>query len=128
MVAFGGRVFGLEPSSGAVIWENPMGTHGDVEILIHRGRVYATDGLSLRCFDYRTGASFGGTEIPDQYPGRPSMVIERDQIFIGSEGEVTCFDLNGQRLWSQGFKGKGVGRVTLGFPGNVRQADDIGSR
>jgi hypothetical protein len=55
------------------------------------------------------------------------MVIERDRIFVGSNGEVSCFALDGRALWTQGFPGKGMGSVSLGFPDNVRQGDDTGS-
>ncbi len=123
VVAFSGSIFGLDGATGATRWEHSLAYNGEVELLIQHGRVYATTGLALHCFDYASGRVLGKVHIPDRYKGRPSMVIERDRIYVGSGGEVTCFSIGGEALWTQGFSGKGIGRVALGFPGNVRQAD-----
>lgn len=128
IVAFGGKVFGIDPSSGSIRWEHVIAYGAEVEVLIERGRVYATTGRELHCLDYGTGRLLGKVAVPDTYKGRPSMVIERDRIYLGSNGEVTCFSIDGTPIWVQGFKGKGMGAVALGFPGNVRQADDRGSQ
>jgi outer membrane protein assembly factor BamB len=129
VVAFGGNVFGIDPVSGAIEWERKLDSmYRDVEIQIAHGRVFAATATALHAFDYPSGKPLGVVKIPDQYKGRPTMVLERDRIYIGSAGEVTCFSLEGTVLWMQGFEGKGMGGVALGFPGNVRQADAIGSR
>ncbi|HBQ15161.1 MAG TPA: hypothetical protein DEF51_29910 [Myxococcales bacterium] len=129
VVAFAARVFGLKPDDGSVAWEHVMSGGGEVEIQVHRGRVFATTGRELHCLDYLTGRVIGKVTVPDRYKGRPTMVIERDRLYLGSAGEVTCFALDdGRVLWSQGFPGRGLGGVALGFPGNLRQADDRGSQ
>lgn len=130
VVAFAGQVFGLEPRTGSIVWEHALNRHrwGEVEVLVQGGRVFATDGRELHCLDYRTGSPIGRVVIPDRYKGRPSMVIEGDRIFVASQGEVTCFSVAGDLLWAQEFSGKGMGAVALGFPGNLRQADDAGTR
>ncbi|MEC7519869.1 MAG: PQQ-binding-like beta-propeller repeat protein [Myxococcota bacterium] len=129
VVAFAGKVFGIAPADGSVRWEHSVAYAGAVELQIHGGRVFASTGASLHCLDYATGRLLGKVQVPDRYKGRPSMVIEGDRLYLGSQGEVTCFRLSdGAALWTQGLEGKGLGRVALGFPGNVRQADDAGTR
>ncbi|HJL18566.1 MAG TPA: PQQ-binding-like beta-propeller repeat protein [Sandaracinaceae bacterium LLY-WYZ-13_1] len=125
VVAFAGQIFGIEASDGSIRWEHRVDYGAEVEVLVRHGRVYATMmGKELHCLDYATGRLLGKVPIPDTYKGRPTMVIERDRIYVGSQGEVSCFTIDGHHLWTQGFAGKGTGNVALGFPGNVRQADD----
>ena len=38
-------------------------------------------------------------------------------------GEISCFDLEGEREWHNGMKGRGGGSVALALPDNARQAD-----
>jgi outer membrane protein assembly factor BamB len=99
-----------------------------VELQFRTGRVFAATSEELFCFEYPSGVLLGRVRIPDKYAGRPAMVIERDHIFVGTSGELSCFDLNGRPLWVQPFEGMGFGSIALGFPGNVRQADDAGSK
>ena len=46
-----------------------------------------------------------------------------DLIVVGKSGYLDGYDHGGRRLWSQSLSGRGTGRLALGFPGNVAQAD-----
>lgn len=56
------------------------------------------------------------------------MLVDGGHVYVARGGEVTCFTTQGQVVWFNPFKGKGTGSIALGLPGNVRQADDIGSK
>lgn len=128
VVAFNRRIFGLHPRDGSVAWERALEGMGEIEVQIAQGRDFAVTHSHLYAFRYPSGEPIGRVPLPGTYKGRPSLVIERDRLYVGCSGEVTCFDLDGRALWVQPFTGKGLARVTLGFPGNVRQADDVGSQ
>ena len=127
-MAFGRQIFGLDPSDGRVVWEHPLQGSGNVEFVIAHERVFAVTSSYLHTFHYPTGNPITALALPGRFKGRPNVVLERGHLYLGTSGEVTCFDLDGRALWVQSFKGKGVARVTLGFPGNVRQSDDIGGQ
>lgn len=128
VVAFNRRIFGLDPKDGSVAWEHALEGLGEVEVLMAEQRVFAITYSHLHAFHYYpSGTPIGSVALPGRYKGRPSAVIERGRLYVGASGEVACFDLDGRALWVQPFAGKGLARVTLGFPGNVRQADDVGS-
>jgi outer membrane protein assembly factor BamB len=127
VAAFSGSLFGLDPATGTVRWQHAVGD-GTVELQFRAGRVFACTTQTLYCFEYPSGVLLGRVPIPDQYGGRATMVIEGDRIFIGTSGELSCFDLAGKVLWTQPFQGRGFGSMAIGFPDNVRQADDLGTR
>lgn len=128
VTAFNGTLFGLDPTTGAVRWRHALGHGGTVELQLHAGRVFASTSQALFCFEYPSGVLLGQVRIPTKYWGRPTMLIEGDRVFLGTSGELSCFDLSGNVLWTQPFQGDGLGAMALAFPGNVRQADDLGSR
>src|SRR5690606_37906304 len=127
VTALSGSIFGLDPATGAVRWRHALGD-GTIELQFRTGRVFASTSEVLYCFEYPSGVPLGRVKIPDHYDGgRATMLIEGDRIFVGTRGELSCFDLTGKVLWTQAFQGQGFGSVALGFPDNVRQADE-GSR
>ena len=129
VVAFARRVLGFDARTGTIRWELEIAQSGwAIELAIHRGHVYACGGKQLSCIDYATGRLVGEVQLPVTYMGRPSMVVQDDLIYVAGEGEVICLDLAGRVLWHDPLKGRGVARMALGFPGNVRQMDDAGSR
>lgn len=128
VVAFNRRVFGLRPVDGAVLWEHAMEAPGEIELVLAHERVFAVTSFHLEVFRYPTGERLARVALPGKYRGRPSVVLERGRLYVGAGGEVTCFDLDGQVVWLQSFVGKGLARVSLGFPGNVRQSDDPGTQ
>lgn len=56
------------------------------------------------------------------------MVVAGGHIYVGRAGTVSCMTTRGQPVWVQKFEGKGFGSVALGFAGNIRQADDAGTK
>lgn len=129
VVGFNSYLFGLSAREGTILWEQRLEGWETLEVLIHHaGRVYVTNGRELLCVDYQTGHPLHRTKVPDTYKGRPTAVIEGDRLYLGSAGEVTCFSLQCEPLWTQGFKGRGTGEVALGFRGNFRQADSKGAK
>jgi hypothetical protein len=67
----------------------------------------------------------GRTPIPAQYGGRGTLLVDGHQLFTGVCGEIVCFDWNGALLWHDPLKGRGIAPMSLGLPGNVRQADRV---
>lgn len=128
VAAFGSRVFGLNAHTGQVLWKQSAPSSFVLELAIAAGRVFVCSGEKLHCFDQRTGAELGAVDIPRPrfVEGRPHMLVEGERLYIGTAGTLSCFDLDGRLLWSEGFRGEGTERMAMGFPGNVRQADDRG--
>jgi outer membrane protein assembly factor BamB len=123
-----GRICGVDRATGELLWKNelPSGSYGEVFIAVGHGVVIASaDGAVIFCLDYLTGHE--RWRSPTSASGRATIVMEPDQIVCAKGGYIDCFDPEGHHLWSQPLKGFGVGRVSLGLPGNVAQADDIGS-
>jgi len=122
IAAFGRQILGLDPATGAVRWEYPLSGPGHVEVLEHDGRLYCADAKRLVCLAYPSGEKIFDVPIPgDQV--RPAIVIEGGRMFLGSAGVVTAYDLDGNMLWHNGFEGRGLQGVSLGFPGNFRLAE-----
>jgi hypothetical protein len=69
------------------------------------------------------------SSVEHQVPckGRPVMLIDQGQIIVGLWEQLAAYSTSGQPLWTQPFKGGGQACMSLGFPGNVRQADDEGA-
>ena len=131
VIAFNGRIFGLDPATGQQRWAYDIGNdfaRNEVELLISTSRIYACDGRSLVCLEYPSGRWLGSTPLPPRGQGRPTMVLQGDRLYVATRGVVTCFDDGGKMVWHEPFGGSGYGSVALGFPGNVRQADDAGTR
>ena len=122
-----GHLLAMEVATGRLAWQHELAVKDAVEMAIHEGRVYATSGGSvLSCFDYRTGTPIFEKQVPGVYRGRPTMLIQDGRLFLGSGGEVACFDLDGNVIWHEGLVGRGIGNVALGVPGQVRPADESG--
>lgn len=120
--AFGGRVFGLERSTGAVRWEVKVEGH-TVEILIDAGIVVAATVSHLAFIDYATGTVHKKIPLQGTLVGRPTMLVDSGNIYVARAGEVSCYTVRGESVWLQPFRGKGSTTVALGLPGNIRQAD-----
>jgi outer membrane protein assembly factor BamB len=129
VVGLNGRVFGMSRTSGEILWENGLegGGYGEVALAIGYGVVIASaSGRMVFCLDYLTGKT--RWEQTTSAHGRASIVIEPDIIICSKNGYTDAFDPRGTMLWSQPLSGKGTGSIALGFPGNVIQADDAGTR
>lgn len=120
-----GRVIGKDRTSGATLWEYDMGTQYDVELAVVDDRIFAGAGREIFAIEYPSGRLIGRAPIPGS-GGRCALLVDGQQLFIGVAGEINCFDWNGQLLWHDPMPGRGTGSMALGFPGNVRQADQRG--
>jgi outer membrane protein assembly factor BamB len=129
ITAFSGKIFGLERASGKIVWSAELESYGgEVDIFIESGVVVACTRSRLALLDYKTGRSLAYVALVGEYAGRPTMIVDQGQIIIARSGEIACYALNGQALWLQPFQGMGFGSVSVGLPGNIRQADDVGSK
>ena len=130
VVGLNGRVIGMQRRSGQILWEHQLGewVSGAVEVFLLRGRVYAVGSQHLVLIDYATGQKLREVKLPGTFHGRSVVLVDGDQLFVGTNGEVASYDLDGNLLWHDPLKGRGIGAVGLAFPGNARQADSIGSR
>ena len=86
--------------------------------------VASADTDSIVCLDYLTGELRWAQRTHSA--GRATILIEPEQIVCAKAGYVDCYTPDGQRRWRQPLTGHGVGRVALGYPGNVAQADERG--
>ena len=130
ITAFGGKVFALERTHGAVRWHLVLEDNAFVIDLHIGATVVLAVTISLLVFiDYATGSVHRKVEQAGKHrAARPQVLIDGQHLFVARNGEVVCYTLGGDHLWTQPFIGQGYGEVALGFPGNVRQADDRGSR
>jgi outer membrane protein assembly factor BamB len=129
VVGLNGEVVGVDRITGKIRWQNnlPGGSMGEVFIAVNYGVVVASaSGDRIYCLDYLTGQQRWASETSGA--GRATIVIEPDVIVCVKNGYLDCFSPQGGLLWSQRLEGKGLGRAALGFPGNVAQADDVGSQ
>ncbi len=133
VAAFKGHVVGVDRRSGEIRWkvravsaDTPDMAADTMEIAVHGDRVFAAGRRSnaLVCIAYPGGEEIGRAELSIPGVGRPTMLIDGGQLFVGREGHVECFTLDGQPLWTQLFDGLNGNAVALGFPGNIRQADE----
>jgi len=129
VIGLHGRVMAFDAHSGVQRWEHTVGHgSGKVELIVHARRVFASTGWELLCLAYPSGRQLSKVTLPTSYNGRVTMLLEGERLNSGSNGEICCFDLEGQLQWHDGLTGKGLGSVSLGFPDNVRSADDVGAR
>ncbi len=128
VVGLKGKVYALDRATGDVRWQNdlPDGGRGEVALAVGYGVVIVSAfGSRIFCLDYLTGAERWSQST--QAGGRATVLIEPDQIVCAKGGYVDCYTPDGRSLWAQPLQGAGLGRVALGYPGNVVQADDPGS-
>jgi len=123
IVALSGNVMALDARSGKRRWEYALGGVA-TEVLVHGGRVYVVG--SQRPFvvlEYATGREMVKHANLATWNGRPTMLIDQGRVFVASGGEVFCFDLEGELLWQNEMKGRGIGSIALALPDHARQAD-----
>ncbi len=129
MAAFGGKVFGVDRATGAVRWGAVIEDYGgEVELAIESGVVVACTRKKLTFLRYATGEVLRQVELLGDYPRRPTMLLDQGQILVGRNGELACYSLAGDPVWQQPFQRQGLGSMAIGLPGQVRQADDAGTK
>jgi outer membrane protein assembly factor BamB len=122
IVAFAGHVFALDPTTGTRRWQYDGAQGVTVRVAVSERHVYTLSGGNLTCLDVRTGSPvWRAASAAVGVNG--TLVLQGDLLFVGAAGEVACYDLTGQKVWHETFKGMGKGAVALGFVGNVAQAD-----
>jgi outer membrane protein assembly factor BamB len=127
IVAVGGSVNGLDPKTGAWLWKNslPGGGFGEVAISVHDDFLIASAaGPLVYCLDRQTGNEVW--RAATEKSGRATILVQDWRIFVAKSGAVDCFTMDGHLIWSQPLPVMGSGRLALGFPGNVVQADAEG--
>ena len=126
VLAVNGKVLGVDAATGARLWEHDTGGRGQVEIAVHRERVFA-NGIepAVLCIEYPSGRFLGKADIPRREPGG-RMLLEGDRLYIQGGGKVTCMSaLDGRGLWHQELERLPgpFWEIAMGFPENVRQVD-----
>jgi outer membrane protein assembly factor BamB len=129
LVALGGHVAGLDPATGKILWKNDLsgGGYGAVDLASDGEVVYASAaGNRVFAIEVASGKTLWNGQTTAH--GRATIVIEGERIFVAKGGFVDAYSRSGELIWNQGLPGLGTGRAALGFPGNLRQADEVGSQ
>ena len=128
VVSFASKVFGLDRWTGAPRWEVDLAGYGEADLHIVAEVVIAVTSSHVVFLDYRSGGVHAKVSLGVNYERRPTSIVDEGHLYVGANGELVCFTLQGQRVWHQPFTGKGMGSMALALPGNVRQADDAGAK
>jgi hypothetical protein len=128
VTSFNNRVFGIVPSTGEIYWEHVLeGLVTSPEIAIEQGVVIAVNMDYVTFMDHATGLLIGRVALPTANRMRPTMIVHERHVYIGRAGDLSCVSFDGRLLWTQPFPGRGHGTMAIGFPGNIRQGDHMGS-
>lgn len=123
VAAFGGQVYGIERGSGETRWEFEIDDGGHVEIHVEGPIVIAATHSRIVFLEYATGEEIRGGDLPGDPRGRPTMIVDEDNVYVARDGEIICYGLGGKAKWRRSFTGGRPGSVALGFPGFTRQSD-----
>ncbi len=129
ILGISGKLVGIDSSTGQVRWENGMkgGGYGEVGIAATTEYVFASaQSAKLFCLRYGSGEELWVVDTSSM--GRATIVVEDDRVYVAKSGVVDCFTFDGSCVWTQRLEGKGFGRIAMGFPGNIVQADDAGTK
>jgi outer membrane protein assembly factor BamB len=124
VLAIDSRVLGIDPGTGEVRWDYSPGglASAATALLVTPNHVFAASNKRLVCLDYPTGDLRWQADIP---AGRAVLLLDGGRLFVStSSGQADCFSIDGQHLWQNKLKGKGIGSVAIGLPGSVMQADE----
>lgn len=122
VVAFGGRVFGMDPATGRRMWEYEPAyrTDSDVRLIVEEERIFALIGNELACLVYPGGEKRWSSGV--WFRGS-TLLADRQTIYVAGAGEVAAYSRDGKQLWHDDFRGKGMMAAALGFPGRVAGPD-----
>jgi outer membrane protein assembly factor BamB len=125
ITAVAGFVRGLDRTTGRRVWEvqvvkdaRPLASciHLAIELVIREDMI-----LAAAYSDNHTGAVRWYADLGRI--GRKTILLDGDQIFVGLIRSLFCYNVRGELLWADSAETGGSGVVSLGVPGNVRQAD-----
>jgi len=129
VAAVGGKLIGLDSSSGSTRWENGMdgGGYGEVALAVTGERIIASASRGkVFCLEYPSGRELWTAKT--SAIGRATILVDGANVIVGKSGKLDCFDVESGRLrWSSALPGTGFGTVAIGVPGNVVQSDDEGT-
>ncbi|MBS2017150.1 MAG: PQQ-binding-like beta-propeller repeat protein [Deltaproteobacteria bacterium] len=129
VTAFNATIFGIDRATGEIRWTvSDVFTGGILELALEEDVLIAASSEKLGFVEYATGRVLAVVDIEGEHPRRPTMLVADGHVYIGRNGELSCYTTRGQRVWYQPFHLKGFGSMALALPGIVRQADDIGGR
>jgi outer membrane protein assembly factor BamB len=122
VVGVDGGCAGIDRATGEVRWRTGTagGGNGVVELAVTPRLVFAhASNAKLTAIDRATGRVQWSAEAKASTRG--SILVDGDEVFFGEVGHVTCYALDGRLLWHRDLQSRD--HVSIGFPGNVRQAD-----
>jgi outer membrane protein assembly factor BamB len=118
VVGFNGRVLGLHPTTGEIVWEHELGGVA-VRLAVTPHRIYAASGEVTVALEYPSGTLLWQADVQHA----DSLLLVGDRLYIGTNGTIECLTTSGQRVFKNGLTGKGYGAVALAVPGHVVQSD-----
>ncbi len=124
VVAFGGRVFGLDPHTGARRWRVDLGTLYVVRLApVDETAVIVRTVGALALIATETGTVVWRHEVK----AVDGLLVAPPHVYLAGGGEVRCHALHdGRLLWADEFKGEGLGDVALALGARVTQVDRSG--
>ncbi len=132
IVAFGGKVFAVDRFTGEQRWKTKLDDWDAsvVELAIGPEVLIAVSSKRLAILRYASGELVKSVDRSqhERGIGRTVALIDGNFLYLGRYGSAACYTLAGEFVWEQYFSGEGQCEAALGFPGNVRQADDRGAK
>lgn len=124
VVVLGGRVAGINPLTGVVIWHHEFKS-SRMRIEIYRDIIYifASDAHKVIGLKYPTGEKLFETKIPGNYYSSPTMMIEGQRIYVAVGGELFALTLEGDLLWANEFPGWGTGVMSIANSTKIQSGD-----
>lgn len=125
VVAFGGRVFGLDPHTGERRWRVDFGTpYATVRLApVDETAMIVRSGAVLALITTATGDIVWRRDLKML----DGFMVAPPYVFVGGSGEVHCHALHdGSLVWAEEFKGEGLGEVSLALGHRVTQVDRVG--
>ncbi len=120
----GRSVHALDQATGSIIWEVSVNS-GRVQISAHADRVYVvSEDNKLLVLKAQDGALLAQTPLTGRGQ-TPTILIDEEQVFVTSGGVLQSFDLDGKLLWTNEFKGKGNGLMSMATKNKDRQGDEF---
>jgi outer membrane protein assembly factor BamB len=118
VTAFNGQVFGLDPNTGKILWDENVGGN-TVRVAVTEDRVYAATYDGLTALEYPSGKKLWQAKTTMS----ATLLVVGNRIYLGGDGKMECVSTDGQPLFKNGFTGKGMGGIAFGVPGAVAQSD-----